>query len=50
LPALLFIKNQLNNGLTIDFVCGDKEYSLEPGGEVTIAVEDQDCMYFDTVK
>ncbi len=46
----LHIKNQLNNGLTIEFCCGEKEYILDPDEEATIEVQDEDCMYFDVVK
>lgn len=43
----LHIKNQLNG--KIEFCCGEKEYELEPGQEITIEVKDEDCMYLDTV-
>lgn len=46
----LHIKNQLNNGLTIEFCCGQEEYTLGPDEEKTIEVGDEDCMYFDIVK
>ena len=45
----LYIKNQLNDGLTIEFCCGAKEYMLAPEEEVIIEIEDEDCMYFDGV-
>jgi hypothetical protein len=45
----LHVKNQLNDGLTIEFCCGDKEYQLEPNEEKTIEVNEEDCMYFDIV-
>lgn len=46
----IHVKNQLNNGLTIEFCCGDKEYVLAHDEEVTIEVEDEVCMYFDIVR
>lgn len=46
----LHIKNQLNKGLEIDFCVGYKEYSLKHDEEITIEVEDEDCVYFDIVK
>jgi hypothetical protein len=46
----IIVKNQLNNGLTIEFCCGEKEYTLKHDEEVTVEVEDGDCMYFDGVK
>ncbi len=46
----LHIKNQLNNGLEIEFCCGDKEYQLKNDEETIIEIEEDDCMYFDIVK
>lgn len=43
------IKNQLNDGLTIEFCCGDKEYRLDYDEEKVIEIEDGDCIYFDTI-
>jgi hypothetical protein len=43
----LHIKNQAL--FRIEFCCGEKEYELEPDQQVTIEVEDEDCMYFDQV-
>jgi hypothetical protein len=43
------IKNQLNGKLAIEFCVGDKEYQLAPDEEITIDVEEDDCVYFDTV-
>jgi len=45
--AEIYVKNQLNDGLEIEFCVGDKEYRLEHNEEVTIDVEDGSCMYFD---
>ncbi|HOV80379.1 MAG TPA: hypothetical protein PK728_09785 [Bacillota bacterium] len=45
----LHVKNQLNSGLTIEFCCGEKEYTLGPEEEIAIEVQDGDCMYFDVV-
>ncbi len=45
----IHIKNQLNNGLTMDFCCGAKEYTLAHDEEIDIEVNDGDCMYFDVV-
>jgi hypothetical protein len=42
-------KNQLNDSMTIDFCCGDKEYRLEPAESQEIEIQDGDCMYFDIV-
>lgn len=44
----LHIKNQL--GLTIGFCCGEQEYELESEQEIDIEVDDEDCMYLDTLK
>jgi uncharacterized protein YneR len=49
LMVKLHIKNQLNDGMTIEFCSGPKEYELKYEEEVTIEVEDEDCMYFDIV-
>jgi hypothetical protein len=46
----LFVKNQLNDGLTIEFCCGDKEYTLKHDEETTIEIQENVCMYFDIVK
>lgn len=46
----LFIKNQPNNGLAIEFCCGEKEYELSHDEEVIIDIEEDVCMYFDVVK
>jgi hypothetical protein len=46
----LHIKNQLNGDLTIEFCCGQEEYTLEPEEEVTLEVQDEDCMYLDIVR
>jgi len=46
----LLIKNQLNDGLTIEFCCGEKEYTLRHDEEATIEVQEDACMYFDIVK
>ncbi len=43
----IFVKNQLNNGLSIEFCCGDKEYYLDYDEEKVIDVEEDDCLYFD---
>lgn len=45
----IHVKNQLNDGLTIEFCCGDKEYVLKYNEDQTIEVSDEDCMYFDIV-
>ncbi|MBW2672753.1 MAG: hypothetical protein JRD89_04945 [Deltaproteobacteria bacterium] len=42
----IHIKNQLSG--KIEFCAGMKEYELEPEQEVTIEVEDEDCVYLDT--
>ncbi|TEB10656.1 hypothetical protein [Pelotomaculum propionicicum] len=44
----LYIKNQLLS--TIEFCCGQKEYKLEPEQEITIEAQDEDYLYFDTLK
>ncbi len=41
------VKNQLNNGMSIEFCCGEKEYALGPGEETTVEVNEDDCMYLD---
>lgn len=46
----IHVKNQLNNGHIIEFCCGEREYKLEPEEEVTIEIQDEDCMYLDTVR
>ena len=43
----LNIKNE--NGLTVEFCCGEKEYILKPDEEIAIEVNDEDCMYIDTI-
>jgi len=40
----------VNGNLTIEFCCGQGEYVLAPEEEVTIEVQDEDCMYLDIVK
>lgn len=45
----IHVKNQLNNGLAIEFCCGDKEYKLGPEEETVIEVNEDVCMYFDVV-
>jgi hypothetical protein len=45
----LIIQNQLNDGLTIEFCCGDKEYILSHNEKTTIEIEEDSCMYFDVV-
>ncbi len=45
----IFVKNQLNDGLSIEFCCGDKEYCLDYDEEKVIDVEEDDCLYFDVV-
>lgn len=45
----LHIKNQLNDGLTIEFCVGDKEYTLEYEEETVIEVTEDVCMYLDIV-
>jgi hypothetical protein len=49
MPQIL-VKNKLNNELTIEFCCGEKEYVLQHDEEVVIEVEEDVCMYFDGVK
>lgn len=44
---ILNLKNE--NGHVMEFCCGEKEYVLKPGEEISIEVNDQDCMYFDEV-
>lgn len=44
----LHIKNQ--SGYSIDFCCGMGEYSLMPDEKITIEVNDEDYMYFDTIR
>jgi len=44
----LNIKN--DNGHTMEFCCGEKEYVLGPGEEITIEIKDEDYMYFDVVR
>lgn len=46
----IFVKNQLNNGLSIEFCCGEKEYCLDYDEEKVIDVQEDDCLYFDIVK
>lgn len=43
------IKNQLNDGLAIEFCCGEKEYRLEYEEERIIEIEEGDCFYLDVV-
>jgi uncharacterized protein YneR len=43
------INNQLNDGFTIEICVGEKEHTLRPDHEVTVEVEDEDIIYFDTV-
>lgn len=45
----IYVKNQLNDGLTIEFCCGEKEYLLGPNEEKVIAIEEDVCVYFDVV-
>lgn len=45
----IHMKNQLNDGLTIEFCCGDKEYCLEHDEEKIIEIEEDVCLYFDVV-
>lgn len=44
------IKNQLNDKLTIEFCCGDKEYTLAHNEEAVIEINDDVCMYFDVAR
>jgi len=44
----LFIENNLPG--IIEFCCGDKEYELEPEQVIEIEVNDEDCLFLDTVK
>ncbi len=44
----LNVKN--DNGHTMEFCCGEKEYTLSPGEEVSIEINDEDYMYFDEVR
>ena len=44
----LNIKN--DNGYTIEFCCGEKQYVLGPDEEIPIEVKDEDYMYFDVVR
>ena len=39
-----------NLGMTIEFTCGEKEYELAPGQDVTIEVKNEDFMYLDQVR
>jgi hypothetical protein len=45
----IHVKNQLNNGLTIEFCCGEKEYRLEHDEETIIEIDEDVCVYFDVV-
>ena len=45
----IFVKNQLNNGQSIEFCCGEKEYCLEYDEEKVVDIEEDDCLYFDVV-
>jgi hypothetical protein len=49
LPKVI-VSNQLNDGLTMLFCCGDKEYSLEYGKQTEIEVTADVYLYLDTVK
>jgi len=42
----LHLKNQLDG--KIELCAGTREYELEPEEEITIDVEDEDCVYLDT--
>ena len=42
------IKNE--NGYTVEFCCGEDEYTLEPGEEISVEVEEEDCIYLDVVR
>jgi len=44
----IHIENQLNDELVIAFCVGAKEYRLEPDEEITIEIEEDVCVYFDT--
>jgi hypothetical protein len=46
----IHVKNQLNDGLTIDFCCGDKEYQLETNEEIVIDITEDVCLYLDVVR
>lgn len=46
----LYVKNQLNDGLAIEFCCGEKEYVLNNNDETVIEIDDDACMYFDIVR
>jgi hypothetical protein len=45
----LHVKNQLNDGLTIEFCCGEKEYKLGLNEEIVVEIEEDTCMYLDVV-
>ncbi len=45
----IYIKNQLNDGLVIEFCCGEKEYRLEYDEETIIEIEEDVCLYLDVV-
>lgn len=45
----IYIKNQLNNGHAIEFCAGEREYKLGPEEEITIQVQEEDCIYLDVV-
>lgn len=44
------LKNQLNDGNAIEFCCGEKEYKLLSEEEITIEINDDDCIYLDVVR
>jgi len=45
----IHVKNQLGNGLSIQFCCGEREYELKPEEEIAIEVQEGDCLYLDVV-
>jgi hypothetical protein len=48
-PKRIHIKNQLNDKLTIEFCCGNKEYKLDHDEQQPVDIEDGDCLYLDIV-
>lgn len=44
----IYVKNQ--TGDTIDFCCGEDEYTLGPDKVVDVAVKDEDCLYIDEIR
>lgn len=42
------IKNE--NGHTVEFCCGEKEYALGPEEEISVEVKEEDCIYLDVVR